>query len=369
MNISKKSVLTFFFILSFFSYGTISAESEIRMRSLENRINILEEARGCRVFSDMYSAEPRVEDGLDISLTASFIYWTARLDGWTYAKSGLGNLTTHTNPCKGCVKQLDWDFDPGFKVGMGWNLCHGEWDMLLQYTWFYTTAGSRSHSNDLNPGFIIFPSMLNGTTLTNPLKKAKAHWSLHYQTGDLELGHNFYVNSCLKLRPFIGIKGTWQEQDYAVHFTSVEFPLNTIESTFNFHSKHDHDIWGIGMRAGINSAYQFNNYFSVYGNFSLTGIWLDYDVNRKDTFCESCTEEIKTVNVCNDAHLVKPVIEFEIGLRLEGNTYCDWMHILVQAGWESQIWINQTLLINATNHLDRLDLNLHGVTAKLRLDF
>ena len=357
-----------FFVLCIFSSTFILAESEIRMRGIENRVSDLEAHRDRPLSQITPCAGPRVKDGMDLALFADFIYWTARLDTLTYAKTGFGDITGQQNPNKGDVQSVDWSWDPGFKVGLGWSFCHGCWDMTLQYTWFYTNVGDSKRSHFLQPGFTILPPS-NAFNIPS-FERAHAHFDLHYQVGDLELGRNYYVSRTLKLRPFIGIKGTWQKQDYNVFYETV----NVLNTVFDYKARFDQSIWGLGMRAGLKTSWQFSKYIGLYGDVAFTGIWLHYDTDRKDTFGavvnnQQVGNEITTVNIQDHLRLIKPVLEFAIGLRGETYFACGRYHFLIQAGWESQIWINQTLYINLRDHFDRFDLNLQGFTAKIRFDF
>lgn len=349
-------------------------ESEIRMRGIENRVNQLENTGNNRPMQPITPcAGPKVREGMDLNLSAAFIYWTARLDSLTYAKTGFGDLPNAISPNKGDVQSVDWSWDPGFKVALGWSFCHGCWDMNLQYTWFYTNVGDSKRSDFLQPGFQIFTLSSQSLNVPN-FDKAHAHYDLHYQVGDLELGRNFYVSKTLKLRPFIGIKGTWQKQDYNVFYETLAVTSLFQQFTFNYNARFDHSIWGLGIRSGLNTSWQFSRNFSIYGNLALTGIWLHYDTDRKDTFTlvdlnQPFQDELSTVNVQDHLRLIKPVVEFGMGLRAETYYGCGRYHFQLEAGWEAQIWVNQTLFISLNDHYDRFDLNLQGLTAKVRLDF
>ena len=108
---------------------------------------------------------------------------------------------------------------------------------------------------------------------------------------------------------------------------------------------------------------------------SFSGMWLHYDIARKDkyTLTNDTTLQIDldatTVNMQDQLRIVKPVIEVSIGLRAETYYSCGRYHILLEAGWESQIWVNQTLFISLSDHYDRFDLTLQGLTARVRFDF
>lgn len=363
--------LSLFFLALIFR--SLHAESEMRMRGLENRIDTIEkhQATGSTMGALTPCAGPRVKNGMDLNISAEFIYWTMRLDGLTYAKTGRGNLQNNVSPKKGNVQSVDWSWDPGFKAGLGWIFCHGCWDMNLRYTWLYTNVGDTKHSTSLLPSYDVLPDSVNLDDLT--FTRAHAHYDLHFQVGDLELGRNYYVGRTLKLRPFIGMKGTWQKQDYNVFYDAI--PITTLNETFNAKARFDSSVWGLGVRGGLNTSWQFSKYIGLYGNLALSGVWLHYDLDRKDTFetieadPQVFTTETTTYNIQNHLRLIKPVLEFGVGLRIESYFACNRYHILVEGGWESQVWINETLYITKQGHYDRFDLNMHGLTTKIRFDF
>lgn len=368
MNAWRLLLLVFLFPL-----GILHAESEIRMKGLENRVDNLEKSQTGHGRMDRLTpcAGPRVRNGMDLYISADFIYWTARLDTLTYAKTGRASIQNVEQAKKGNVLSVDWSWDPGFKAGLGWSFCHGCWDMNLQYTWFYTNVGDKKHSTSLLPSYDVLPFDLQQNQIT--FTRAHAHFDLHYQVGDLELGRNYYVSRTLKLRPFIGMKGTWQKQDYNVHYDAI--PITQLNALFNFRAKFDQALWGLGMRSGINTSWQFSKYIGLYGNMAFTGIWLHYDIDRKDTFeaivaqPDPRTTEATTFNVQDRLRIIKPAMEFALGLRGEGYFSCGRYHILAQVGWECQIWPNQTVHATTNAHYERYDLNLHGFTGKIRFDF
>lgn len=207
------------------------------------------------------------------------------------------------------------------------------------------------------------------------MKKAHAHWGLHYQVGDLELGRNYYINRYLKLRPFIGLKGTWQKQDYNVFYETIPISFQESDLFFDFKTRQDQMLWGIGIRAGLNTSWQFTKWLSLYGDFALTGIWTHYNIDRKDSYTEIRDEvfldqlERTTAYLDGSLEVIKPVFEFSLGLRAETYFHCNQFHVLLQCGWESQLWPSQTLFISLSENYDRFDLSLHGLTCKFRFDF
>ena len=82
-------------LLIFVASHHLHAESELRMRNLETRVNSLEKSKSANTphYDPITpNAGPKVYDGMDMFLTTDFIYWTGRLDTLTYARSGSGNF-------------------------------------------------------------------------------------------------------------------------------------------------------------------------------------------------------------------------------------------------------------------------------------
>ncbi len=319
------------------------------------------------------NAGPRVEHGIDVFFTADFIYWTARMDGLAYAITGSGDGISNAN--KGSVKHPDWGWDPGFKVGAGLNLPHDGWDVYAEYTWLYSNG---DHKKSVNGSNILAPwniSNLSNLLSSSEITDANADWDIHFHTVNLSLGRNYFISNFLTLKPFVGFKGSWIDQDYRVRYTLGE---GTIDSTLKMNN--DQDFWGLGLRTGLDTGWQLTSILSLYGNFAISALWSQFEVERKDTRNDSSNPggpnnpplntTITVLNSENDFHTIKGVVEFGLGLRAEWWFFDDRYHFLVQGGWEEQLWINHNNLLK-THFVesDHGDLILQGFTMKLRFDF
>jgi len=95
--------LRVFFVLCLLPTFLLQAESEIRMKGVEKRVSDLETHHNKPLNQITPCAGPRVKEGLDLALFADFIYWTARLDTLSYAKTGFGDINYNPNPNRGEV--------------------------------------------------------------------------------------------------------------------------------------------------------------------------------------------------------------------------------------------------------------------------
>lgn len=324
------------------------------------------------------NAGPRVAHGADVFITANFIWWGVNQDGLNYATTGF--LTdaaaggVFDSASRGKSKYVGHDWAPGFKVGLGLNLSHDGWDLFAQYTWLHASDSNsltnRPEGVAFTLGILPFndgPSILGDSI--------KGNWDLHFNVIDVELGRNFYLSQFLTMRPFIGFKGTWQDQDVKVTTESTNFQINNqgqnTPVSGPFVHKRTFDNWGIGVRGGFNISWYMAKNWSIYGNLAFTGMWTDYDkLTYSDTLQDSITGNSKTyINVsADDFYTVKYIGETEIGLRYDVWFYDDNYHFAVQAGWEQQVWINWATFAEVLDHAWN-DLTLHGLNLKFRFDF
>lgn len=313
------------------------------------------------------NAGPKTVWAADPFFTVDFIYWTPRQEGLAYAIEGIdfGAVPIDTN--KGPIHEPDFGFDPGFKVGAGVTMQHDGWDVYANYTWIHSTA--TDSVTDVNgflptlPNFLfIFFNLTNPQPpITGDLFKGKTSWTLHYNTIDLELGRNYYISRFLTLRPHIGLKGTWQDQDLRTSYHITDGNVISI---------HNHqDSYGVGVRAGLNTCWYFIKSFGLYGDFALTGMWsgsTNFRNDKRHAPDDTVQAFLETHQV---SHSVKPVFEFGIGLRYEYLYNDDDFRFLIQAGWEEQIWVGNNQFIDIAEYSDKGNLTLQGLTLKVRFDF
>ncbi|NGX26521.1 MAG: hypothetical protein K940chlam6_00445 [Chlamydiae bacterium] len=310
------------------------------------------------------AAGPCVSRGWDAYITAEFIYWTSRLDNLGFAIfEPVQNGTTVTG--RGNILHPDWKFEPGFKVGVGLLFDHDAWDLYVNYTWLSVhdtkekIAVSDSQTQRIRP----IGDSASFANLTQPILFASGRWELDFNVLDAELGRNFFISRYLKLRPHFGLKGTWQDQDYLVIGQDEELISKDQNSTH---------YWGVGIRAGLDTAWHFNQCFSLIGEVAITALWEKFETERKSGAAPlevGVSEPITVLYVENDIHTLKPVLEFLLGLRYETWYCCDRYHFGIDGGWELQWWSGQNQFFNQIVESKCGDLNLNGFTLKFRLDF
>lgn len=310
------------------------------------------------------SAGPCVCRSIGFFLTTEFLYWTAREDhlGFAFTAKVTGTLPNALIG-KGKVTHPDWKFNPGFRVGVGLTYdCHDGWDLYANYTWFRvwnTRKTVHAKENEVVFNFQFDPIPVAG--------QVEGNWELHFNVVDVELGRNFYISRCLKLRPYFSLKGTWQKQFFTIDASGFDpIALTNVFSPSRERLKY----WGVGARAGLDTCWDLTQRFSFLGEVAVTALWERFNNRGRSSFTfPEAGQERTLFNISNTFHTIKPILELFLGIRWETWFCCDAFHFNFDAGWELQWWGNQNQFFDFFAETKEGDLALQGLTARFRFDF
>ncbi len=317
-------------------------------------------------------AFPYAKDGIGMFVTTDFLYWMAHEDQLEYAQStglGLAASNASISSPEGKIYSPDWEWAPGFKVGAGASFCPDGWDVYAEYTWYHSniTGNTPTFFTLSNPALVETYWLIDNPDLggtIDPLSSADAAWRLHLDVLDLMLGRNFYISPRLKLRPQFGLKGALEKQTMQVQTRARDsLDIETMQNRMR--------IWGIGILAGIDTAWQFSNHWSFTAKVAFTGLWERFHCSRfDDSLTNAHPPRSSEVHLANDFYTLKPVVEWMLGFRWETRAANDRVHLAFDAGWEEQIWFSQNQFIRLLSSVSNPgDLVLQGLTTKARIDF
>lgn len=365
-------LLTTISAFTLFASAVVSADvNDAQMRNLENRVSALEQRKTANGMVNP-SGRPEVKDGADVFFTGDFLIWQAHENGLGYVIKSKGPNVTDA-----VTKEMHFKYDPGFRVGFGWNTPHDGWDLYANWTCF--TSNASGHKN--NHGGVMYPVLFNqvfSTQFNNSSpSSAKAHFNLHLNMIDLELGREFFVSKWLTLRPFIGMTTAWINQRMHAEYKGFQTTSNNFVSYVN-HMKNKY--WGIGVRPGLNTQWGLGSGFSFYGNTALSLLYgyfqLDGHQYTKNTFGPVANY----VDIEHSPRVGRAIAEMQLGIRWEHMLANDHVHFSMQAGWENLMFFEQnqfeSLLAGREGNAfkgsvvsNQGDLTIQGYTISLRLDF
>lgn len=303
-----------------------------------------------------------VKHSNDLWLNGEILFWQSHMGSLDYGVTSKSTTTIDD----GHTKNPEFNWDTGFRLGLGYKLPHDKWDIFVNYTYFYSKAHGHAGGDDR----VVFPSWAsNFGRVVGPFyaNSAKANWHMNLNMGDVELGRTCFAGKWLTIRPFIGVRGLVIDQDY-----SVEYKGGTI-APFDEDKVHmDNDFWGVGIRAGVNTLWGLGKGFSIYGNGSAALLSGDFDVHEHEKLEHA---DRRIMDIKRDVDNVVVTADLALGLQWDYMFSKDRYHLGVKLGWEFDLFCDQNKLFNfigsspgAINFQDD-DLTFQGLTVGFRFDF
>ncbi|MCB1073231.1 MAG: hypothetical protein H7A41_08835 [Chlamydiales bacterium] len=315
--------------------------------------------------------------------TAEALYWHAKEGGTEYAIA----FDSASLPMSGTVKDSDFDWDLGFRFGLGRFLGERKWDINLIYTHFYTSdTESTNEPNDST----IYVDETVGTS--GGISHAKFDARVDYDSLDLMLGKGFFISKMISFHPKIGLKAAWIDQKFKLHASDRLDNSQTpfIVSGSIFHRLHSSsDFFGLGPRFGTDMTWFLADGFRLFADLSAALFYSNNDArfsNRIVILPDGEGETVVAVKVKGDKHHFSPQVAFFGGILWGTNFHIKNrdQYLELGFGYEAQyFWrVNQTLNISdaqpalsATGPVridfkrTSEDLSFYGLTFKARLDF
>lgn len=303
---------------------------------------------------------PMVTNWADPYLTADFIWWRMQEDGLEYG------FDPGTSTSKGKVRQPRFKYEPGFKVGFGLKLQRDGWDFYTNYTWLrINTHKSTSASASSTLVSNYFTQETGLPTFVVATNGASAHWRMHLNVLDWELGRDFWISRWLTLRPQFGMKFSWNPQKFSVTYNALDIPGTLLGDNLTMSNKLNQ--FGVGIRTGLDAAWFLGKQWCIFGEFAYTGLFNYFNVKRDDT-ASTALASTTQLNTKYKSRSVTGVVELSLGLRFETTFWDDEYLLMFQAGWEEQMWLNQNQFFSIGDSAPK-DLTFEGLTIKAGFDF
>lgn len=297
-------------------------------------------------------------------LSADFLYWRSENHGFSYAYQPTDSLNARI----GKVVRVQPDWDPGFRVGAGWNTTYDFWDVFLNYTWYRNNA-KETRTNLL--GFIPLWPVAGDQSGVFGTVSANSRFMLNM--GDLEVGRMVYLTKSVALRPHWGVRGGTLHQKFNNTFTEPLVGGFDTDQTF----KGRNNYWGVGPRTGVNGEWHLNQGFSILGK--LAGALL-YGKDKASSLTETLTTGFTEFTVerqyTDDFYQLVPNLQLSLGFQWQTCFWCEKMLFKMSAAWEANYWWDQFNLPYSTSALvapfptvGSQPLSMEGLTVNFEWDF
>ncbi len=264
-------------------------------------------------------------------ISADFLYWRAENHGFGYAYEF--STTEPAGLNQGKVVRIQPDWEPAFRVGLGWNIDHDFWDMFLNYTW-YRNSAKKTETSSL--GFIPLWPLSNSTAGQFGTVRASSRFMMNM--GDLEIGRLTYLTCTVALRPYFGVRGGTIYQRFRSNFTSPLGEETNQEEKFRGRNNY----WGVGPRAGFNGEWHFSQRFSLLGKLAGALLYGKTDARSKTSrLAAEATSFVIQPQYTDDFYQLVPNLQLALGFQWQTCFWCEQMFFKISASWEANYWWNQ----------------------------
>lgn len=298
-------------------------------------------------------------------LKLEFLYWTANAGTLEYAFKYDDNLSdVDVIYGVGKFKTADYNYNPGFRISVGWFNAPKYWQVFSQFTWLKIKGKDSSLSKNSN----LVATFPQADILTDPIQKAKSDLTLNNEIGDILVSRVFIPNPHLRLRLFGGITGGRIKQKWKINYITAA-QEEKILNQFKF--------LGIGLRAGLDFDWFWGKDFYLTGKTSFAPLLgkyknlgqvfdytnnLYYDNHRYNQFRSAYNLQF-LVGPSYQKSFEKTRIEFLLAYELNS-----WFNVLeiIRSSRSETIHKSETEQAASINNGALL---LHGLTASFNIDF
>lgn len=316
-----------------------------------------------------YPARIQTRCPWDFFANASFIYWQPLQENLELC---FVTDTTSTNFLDGKFVNMDFDYKPGFKVGLGMNFDHDNWDTCLEYTWFHGSHKQSASVDTQTQAILAMRGHLEVTDFTT-YASANEKWRLNMDFLDLDLGRTYYVGTKLMFRSAFGARGAWIRQKLKANYATDLLDTASVSQRAN--------SWAVGPRASLCSNWVIGEGFRLFGNGAADILYTRYTSLKESSSFVSAAGVTQDAISASQGKLgyLRPHLEMQLGLGWGMYLDCNNWYMDFSAGYGFQVFYNQNMFRNyteattgpgaANSFVPNGDLFVHGLDLTFRLDF
>lgn len=249
-------------------------------------------------------------------ITASYTYWAPYQDRMTIADS----TGSETVPGSAIVPHLS--AQSGFKIGVGGNTLHNDWELFLEYTWFLHNPSMQTATFTTDLSYDILFTGNSSDELTS-----KFYNQFNLLTAAVL--KTFIDNGYLSITPWFGLLVAQETQ--RVEYNDKDFIAN---GQYRFKQ----NWWGVGPYVGSDFAFFITDHCGFFFRLGTSFHLARHDVYYRVEEYFGTTLINTLYNLKEKYNDIEPMVESLFGLRadfpLKG------CNLLLDIAWENQTYFS-----------------------------
>lgn len=274
-------------------------------------------------------------------LTADLLYWKAYEGGLNFCGSNKSKDEVKTNgevvsTIKARRNDPQFQWSPGFRIGMGYAFARNCWDIAAYWTHFRSHAHAKGRNDE-----------------------QKFRWKLDFEVVDLLIGYEYNIFPCFTLRPFGGMRAARIDQTArTTQFTRSSGSSSSYSAMDWRHQKAT--LSAIGPLVGIDAGWRLKYGFILYANSAISCLYGDFNVKTQEY--ERFSHGTNFCYLRQHLHACQAVVDTSLGIRWE-RCFCNDMQLMIGLGLEQHRYCDHNRIG------DYGDLCLQGVTFSAGIEF
>ncbi|NGX39181.1 MAG: hypothetical protein KR126chlam1_00503 [Chlamydiae bacterium] len=297
---------------------------------------------------------PKTCDG-DIAITIAGLAWRAEQDGMEYAirnrvvasDTDSGNhMLNNLIEAKYETPAYHWEW--GFKLGLGYAGCHDGWDVGAVWTHFKDRSSThieeeKSQNGSLLPLWSGFQAQNAGDAPILFAEDIVTNWKLNLNLIDIELGREFWTSTYLSIRPHMGLRIAYIDQDFDLTHRGGSWSIASPQCPLNDFVHLENDFKGVGVRTGLDTTWNVGCGWGFYGNFALSAVYGKFQIKHRENVRAALApfSKIRLLET-NESFRVSRAMA-DLGLGVQWSTFfCNCCYAFTaMLGWEQHFFFHQ----------------------------
>lgn len=340
---------------------TMTFSQPVQADQLYDSVNETYEVQGDQAYMDGMCYPTPECCGLDIRLSASYLYWSVQEDQLGFAMEGIPLSQPTPVQVNAILKTHNPKLDSGVRLDGSISSHYMPVGCRFEWTHFQTTAKAHAAGGTLDAPTVAATTITGTDSPILFTDLANSRWKVNINEYAFDIEYYGYGNNCVLFRPYIGVFGAGIDQTQRVVYSGVNSGKTLVEQDVVVTRKNN--FWGVGPRLGLGINWNFCNDFNLISNVNAA-----YLVGKFDTK----NHFLAPVEISNFASIeekiwrARPMVGGLIGLEWRESN-CDSFALTFSISYEFQYWWQQWN--SCSSILNDLfagegrwgDLSLHGL--------
>lgn len=311
---------------------------------------------------------------------------------WKTGESGLGYVLNQqqsnifSDPATdayslgfGEIANPKFDWESGFRGGLGYTTPEDRWDLILLWT-CYEGKGSDRQTSAGNDDSVLFPVFLHPNDFNDQAivacKDASYQATIQLNVLDWDLGKTFFAGKRVSLHPHFGLRSAWVHQIHNIEYTTLFDQIqNEVLKSYSTHAVNN--FWGLGPRGGFGADFSLGLGLSFTADLAVSLLYGNFDNSYSERFSRSEEDTPDATIADSDIfHAGRVVTDVQLAMRWQRPFAGNKIRFLLQAGWEHHMFFSQNQIprfVDGQNWgvfvQNQGDLYFQGWTGSARLFF